>query len=288
MKRLIYTLLVMCLALPSVATNYERHKDRMNDHFNHSEWNEVRQEANEIIKIRPNCIETYSAAIIAAQFMNDIHDANKYLKKAQLNRVHIDSLLHNVYLRTKRIHNAQVYEKLLINLKGRNKGLARIFNLYLLEFYTFARKNDETINIANELLFVTPQNNRFKKIKANALFSRGDTKEAVKLYEDVLKKDSTDFEVLTFLGAYYTTQNYKDLNQIDSMYIRTEQPESELFIAQKQQIIETQVPRTIDLLQRAYKIRNTDLLNTEIQKLQSLDSELPQHPSMKKRRTREE
>ena len=272
------------MALPVLATTYERHEDRMNDHFAHAEWQEVRQEADAMIKMRPNSVEPYAAGLIAAQFMEDFKATNMYLKNSQANRVHIDSLLNCVYVRTKRLHNAPIYEQLLLNLKANNKGFTRVFNLYLLEFYAFARKTHETIAIADELLQVTPDNIRFKKIKAIALFAQGDSQEAVKLYETVLAKDSTDYDVLTFLGAYYAVQDSKDLSRIDSLYTSTQLPIDSLFAARKQDIIDNRIPRTLDLLQRAYNIRPSDYLRNELEKLSKLDSKLPTHPSKKKKK----
>lgn len=272
------------MALPAIATTYERHEDRMNDHFAHAEWQEVRQEADAMIKMRPYSVEPYAAAIIAAQFMEDIKATNQYLKTSQSNRVHIDSLLHSVYVRTKRLHNAPVYEQLLLNLKANNRGFTRVFNLYLLEFYVFARKTRETIAIADELLQVTPDNIRFKRIKANALFAQGDSPKAVELYENVLGNDSTDYDALTFLGAYYAVQNSKELSRIDSLYIHTQLPIDSVFTARKQDIIDNHIPRTLDLLQRAYEIRPSDYLRKELDRLTKLNSKLPTHPTQKKKK----
>ena len=275
MKKFLALLILLSITFPSWATSYERRLARMNDHFDHAEWSEVLLETHKMIEIKPNDVEPYSAALIAAQFLNDIPTENKYLNLSQSNRVHIDSLLHHVYIRTKLIHNAQVYEKLLLNLKANNKWLARVFNIYLLDFYDFARKTHETIKIADELLHATPNNVRFKKIKANALFYQGDSDEAVKLYEDVLSKDSTDYDVLTLLGAYYAYEDVKALNMIDSIYLCDTQAVDSSYINRKQVIIDTRITRTIDLMQRAHNIRPSDHLATEIKRLSAITCQLP-------------
>ena len=248
MRRFIYTLLILSTAFSAFATSYERRLARMNDHFDHAEWKEVLQETQKMVDLKPSDVEPYSAALVAAQFLNDIATENKYLKLSQNNRVHIDSLLNHVYIRTRHLHNAQVYEKLLINLKANNRWLARVLNIYLLDFYNFARKTNETIAIANELLNATPDNLRFKKIKANALFYQGDEKEAVELYENILQKDSTDYEVTTFLGAYYATYDLMAIHEIDSLYLSDTSPIDSVYIQQKQNIIDTRIVRTLSLL----------------------------------------
>jgi predicted Zn-dependent protease len=254
----------------------------MNDHFDHAEWNEVLQETQKMVDLKPSDVEPYSAALVAAQFLDDIATENKYLKLSQNNRVHIDSLLNHVYIRTKQLHNAQVYEKLLVNLKVNNRWLARVLNIYLLDFYNFARKTEETITIANELLHATPENLRFKKIKANALFYQGDEKEAVELYENILLKNSSDYEVLTFLGAYYTTSNLIEINEIDATYLNDTSAIDSVYIHQKQHIIDTHIARTLSLLQAAQKIQPSEHLENQIKQLSDITSQLPTRPEKKK------
>ncbi len=276
MKKLIYTLLILSIAWPAMATSYERRLARMNDHFNHAEWDEVLQETRKMVDIRPKDVAPYSAALIAAQFLNDIPTENKYLMLSQNNRVHIDSLLQQVYVRTKLIHNTYVYEKLLVNLKANNRWLSRVFNIYLLDYYNFARKTQETITIADELLQATPDNLRFKKIKANALFYQGDNDEAIVLYENILKNDSTDYEVLTFLGAYYTTRDITTINEIDSLYRHDAQPIDSVYTTRKQHIIDTRIKHTIAILRKAQAIQPSEHLNKQIKRLEDITYHLPE------------
>ncbi|MBE6306720.1 MAG: hypothetical protein IJE18_04145 [Bacteroidaceae bacterium] len=275
MRKIFSIILTISMVITSSATSYERLSARMNDHFYHAEWKEVLQEAQKMVKERPTDVEPYSAAIIAAQFLNDIPAENHYLLMSQGNRIHIDSLLNNVYVRTKLIHNAHVYEQLLLNLKANNRWLARVFNIYLLEFYDFARKTRQTIDTANELLAITPDNIRFKKIKANALFYQGDSDEAIEIYEEVLQKDSTDYEILTFLGAYYAHQDHKAINAIDSAYLQDAHPIDSVYTAQKQAVINHNIPRTIELLQRAHTQRPSTHIANQIEQLSNISAQLP-------------
>lgn len=282
MKRLIHILLTIAIAFPTMATSYERRLARMNDHFDHAEWSEVLDETRKMVDMKPTDVEPYSAALVAAQFLNDIPAENKYLMLSQNNRVHIDSLLQHVYGRTRLIHNAQVYEKLLLNLKANNRWLSRVFNIYLLDFYNFARKTQETITIADELLQATPDNLRFKKIKANALFYQGDNEEAIELYENILTCDSTDYEVLTFLGAYYTTLDIMAINEVDSMYLHDAQPVDSMYINRKQHIIDTRIQHTLSLLRKAHEMQPSEHLNSQIEQLSSVTCQLPAKPEKRK------
>ena len=275
MKKLILTLLTIFLVLPLWATSYERRLARMNDHFDHAEWSEVLQETEMMIQTQPGDVEPYAAALIAAQFLEDIPTENRYIKQSQSNRVHIDSLLQCVYVRTRLLHNAQVYEQLLLNLKANNRWLTRVFNIYLLDFYDFARKTEQTIIIADELLQVTPDNKRFKKIKANALFYQGDSKEAVDLYEDILQQDSTDYETLTFLAAYYIAEDMTMLNDIDNAYLQDKHPTDSVYKAHKQHIIDTRIARSLTLLHKAQEMRPSDHLTNEIERLSNITNQLP-------------
>lgn len=276
MKRLFFILLMFVVIGGAGATSYERITGRMNDHFAHAEWGEVLSTTRQMINLRPADVTPYSTALIAAQFLNDVSAENYYLELSQRNRVHIDSLLQQVYVRTKLIHNAQVYESLLLNLKDNNKWLTRVFNIYLLDFYAFARKTDEAISIADELLEVTPNSLRFKKIKADALFYQGKHEDAVALYEDVLRNDTFNYEIITLLGAYYVAQNDRLLNEIDSTYLKEEQPIDSIYIARKQAVIDGSLPRTIELLQRAYDLQPSKHLESEIARLKALKPDLPQ------------
>lgn len=281
MKRILYILCCLMWVLSSQATTYERHFDRMTDYFNHAEWDDVLKETATMVKMQPTDVNPYAAAIIAAQFMEDTNTENFYLRLSQSNIVHIDSLLQNIYHRTRQLHNAQVYEQLLLNLKKNNRWLSRVFNIYLLDFYHFSRRTKETISVANELLKETPDNLRFLKIKANALFYQGNTIEAAELYEKILNADSNDYEALTFLGAYYASKDYKTIAKIDSIYLKDTAPVDSVYLNSKKVIFDTRVSRTIDLMQRAHEMRPSDHLVQEMEKLQKATGTLPKHPSRK-------
>ena len=282
MKTLIHIILFMGMALASSATSYERLSARMNDHFDHAEWSEVLVETEQMIKLRPTDADPYSAAIIAAQFLEDIPTENRYLTISQSNRIHIDSLLQRIYVRTKLIHNAHVYEQLLLNLKENNKWLSRVFNIYLLDFYDFARKTEETIKIADELLLITPDNIRFKKIKANALFYQGNTQEAVDLYESIIASQPDDYDILTFLAAYYTTQTHQALDELDNEYLNNTTLHDADYMARKQEITDTQVAKSLDLLYKAQAIRTSEYIESEIEKLNLIKTLSPRHPNKDK------
>lgn len=275
MKRFVFIALMLAAVVSAGATSYERMTGRMNDHFDHAEWKEVLSISEQMVAMRPTDVEPYSTALIAAQFLGDVPAENHYLEMSQRYRVHIDSLLQQVYVRTKLIHNAQVYEGLLLNLKKNNRWLSRVFNIYLLDFYAFARKNDRTIAIADELLAVSPNNLRFKKIKADALFYRGNHEEAVALYEDVLRNDTSNYEIMTLLAAYYVAQNDKLLNEIDSAYVKEPYPVDSVYVARKRDVIDSRLPRTIELMQRAYEMRPSEHLKSEIARLQAVEPTLP-------------
>ena len=282
MKRFLSIIILSCLTITVSATTYERLTARMNDHFDHAEWSEVLQETEKMVKINPQDADPYSAALIAAQFLNDLPTENKYLNLSQGNRVHIDSLLQHVYTRTRQIHNAHVYESLLLNLKANHKGLARVFNIYLIDFYSFARKTRETIAIADELLRVTPDNLRFKKLKADALFYQGDAQEAVDLYETIMQTDSTDYEIVTTLAAYYTAQADKCIKKLDNDYTTAPTPNDSLYAEQKQIIIDTHIASALDMLYRADNIQSSEHIVKEIARLQRISCTPPTHPSLKR------
>lgn len=282
MKRFLNILLAICLSLTVMATSYERLSSRMNDHFDHAEWMEVLQETETMIKINPIDADPYAAALVAAQFLNDIPTENRYLNQSQYNRIHIDSLLQRVYVRTKLLHNAQVYEDLLLNLKANNKWLARVFNIYLLDYYAFARKTEETILIADELLLNTPDNLRFKKLKADALFYQGNSDEAVKLYESIIQSDPTDYDVITLLSAYYTTQADKCIENLYYEYTTAPTPDNVFYTRQMQTIIDTYIAQSLVLLHQADSIRPSEFIKKEIFRLQNISCQPPIHPSFRR------
>lgn len=283
MKKLFFAIILFFVALSGYARSYERLAARMNDHFVHAEWREVLSAAQKMIELQPADVAPYSAALVASQFLNDVTSENHYLEMSQRNRVHIDSLLQHVYHRTKVIHNAHVYEGLLLNLKSNNKWLARVLNIYLLDFYAFARKTEETIAIADELLEVTPNSVRFKKIKADALFYQGNHEDAVKLYEAVLQADSANYDVITLLGVYYSRRDCMALAELDTLYVYDAQPVDSVYMARKRDIIDNRMARTVKLLQRAHELRPTDYLANEIARLQSITTDLPHNKTKKQK-----
>lgn len=282
MKRYLRLSLLFFFSLSASAQAYERLEARVNDHYSHSEWNEIIAITDKMVRIRPFDVNPYSAALVAAQILNDIDTENRYLELSQRNRIPIDSLLQSVYHKTKQLHNAQAYEGLLLNLKTNNLWLAKIFNHYLLEYYAFARQTEKTITIADELLRITPDNIRYTKIKANALFYQGDESPAVTLYEKVLDSDTTDYEALTFLSAYYGQQARTALSNTDSLYINDPDPVDSVYLNMKQQIIDSSVIRTVDYSKRANAIRRSEYLEQQIAEMDSLEPTLPNHPSRKR------
>ena len=282
MKRLINFIIISLIALSAVAQAYERLETRANDHYNHAEWSEVIAITDKMIRIRPFDVNPYSTALVAAQFLDDADTENRYLEQSQRNRVPIDTLLQSVYHKTKLLHNAKAYEAILLNLKKNNSWLAKVFNHYLLEYYVFARQTEKTIAIADELLHITPDNIRYTKIKANALFYQGDEKPAVTLYEKVLETDSTDYEALTFLSAYYGQNARMKLNNIDSLYINDSAPIDSVYLNMKQQIIDSSVSLTVDCMKRANAIRPSEYLEQQIAEMDNMEPRLPNHPSKRR------
>ncbi len=279
MKKLLYVIAFLFVAAPTWAADYTRLTTRLADHFNHAEWKEVLEVSSLMVELNSSDMMPYSMALISAQFLNDIESENYYLALSQRNRIPIDTLMQDIYTRTKLIHQAPVYEQLLLNLRTHNKWLSRVFNHYLLEYYVFARKTKETIDVANILLQATPNHIKYLKHKANALSYQGDMLPAVAIYENILQTDSCDYDALTFLGAYYTSCNISDLAQIDTSYVNDPQPIDSLYIERKRYIITSQIPNTTLLLRRANSIQFSQYLEEQILLLESYSEKLPMHPS---------
>lgn len=282
MKYFLSYCLIFLTCIAASAQAYERLEARINDHYSHSEWKETIAIADKMTRIRPFDVNPYSAALVAAQYLDDTDTENRYLELSQRNRVPIDTLLQSVYHRTKLMHNAKAYEAILLNLKANNAWLAKVFNHYLLEYYAFARQTEKAIAIADELLHVTPDNIRYTKIKANALFYQGDEKPAVMLYEKVLNADSTDYEALTFLGAYYGQHARNALSKTDSLYVKDPTPIDSTYLSMKRHIIDTSVAKAIDYMKRAQAIRRSEYLEQQIAEMSRMKPILPNHPTRKR------
>lgn len=282
MNRLFTIILLLAVSISAWATTYERHTMRMNDHFIHAEWEEVLIETEQMVKLKPSDADPYSAALIAAQFLDDVSTENRYLRLSQQNRIHIDTVMVHVYNRTRTIKNAQIYEQLLLNLKANHKWMSKVFNIYLLDFYNFARKTHETIAIANELLQLTPDNTRILRIKANALFYQGNIDDAVVVHERLLSLEPNSYESLTFLGVYYTAICDKEIADIEKKYLNELAPDDKVYMAAKQAVIDEKISYTLTLLQKANDITPSDFLAAEIERLSNTTSKLPQHPTTKR------
>ncbi len=274
-NRIFTTCLFVIVALQAWATSYERHTTRMNDHFIHAEWDEVLLETDRMIELQPTNPDPYSVALIAAQFLNDISTENRYLRLSQQNRIHIDTIMVRVYDRTRSIKNAQIYEGLLLNLKENHKWMAKVFNLYLLDYYDLARKTHETITIADELLALTPDNIRIMKIKAGALFYQGDIEEAVGLYSEILSLAPDDYTSVTFLATYHAMQCHKMIEELNTRYLSGMITDKEKYMTEKQHIIDNEIAYTLTLLQQANEMTTSQYLMDEIQKLQSITPQPP-------------
>ncbi|MBO7317529.1 MAG: hypothetical protein J6U43_02275, partial [Bacteroidales bacterium] len=125
------------------------------------------------------------------------------------------------------------------------------------------------------------------KIKANALFYQGDEMEAVALYEDILQQNTTDYEVLTFLGAYYTSYDLMAINEIDSLYLCDTQPIDSVYQAQKQEIIDTRIARTLEILQTAQEMHPSEHLGNKIKQLSDITSQLPARHEKRKAKSKQ-
>lgn len=217
-------------------------------------------------------------ALVAAQFIGDKETESRYLVLSQRNGVAIEQLLAGVYDRTRALHDTQIYEAILLDLKTENHWLAKVLNHYLLDYYAFSRQFDQAIAIADELLSITPHNIRYIKIKADALFRQGNTYEAATLYNKILSENPSDYDALTFLGAYYSVKAEKALAEIDSLYLNAENPVDSIYQNQKQQIIDTDIQHVLNLLHSACDIRPSTYLEEQIASLESLSPSLPSHP----------
>lgn len=277
--RNILTILALLITLSMQAQVYERLEAHATDYYDHAEWSDVISVTDRMVRIHPEDIHPYSMALIAAQFIDDVATESRYLVLSQRNGVPIDQLMADIYDRTRLLHDTRIYEAILIDLKIDNHWLAKVLNHYLLDYYAFSRRFDQAITVADELLSVTPHNIRYTKIKANALFGLGNTDASVTLYNKILTDNPSDYDALTFLGAYYSVQTEKELAEIDSLYLKSENPVDSVFNLQKQLIIDTEVPYVLSLLYRAYNIRRSCFLEEQITSLESLSPRLPNHPS---------
>lgn len=280
--RNILLILTLLATLSAQAQVYERLEARATDHYDHAEWSDVISVTDRMVRIHPEDVEPYSMALVAAQFTDDITTESRYLVLSQRNGVPIENLLAAVYDRTRALHDTRIYEAILLNLKKDNQWLAKVFNHYLLDYYAFSRQFDHAIAIADELLNVTPDNVRYAKIKAESLFRRGNTDASVTLFNKILAKNPSDYDALTFLGAYYSVQAEKALNEIDSIYLKSENPIDSVFILRKQLIIDTDIQHVLSLLQQACNIRCSSYLEEQIASLESLSPRLPNHPSKRR------
>lgn len=280
--RNILTILAFLVALSTQAQVYERLEARATDHYDHAEWSDVISVTDRMVRIHPEDIQPYSMALVAAQFIGDKGTESRYLVLSQRNRVPIEQLLAGVYDRTRALHDTKIYEAILLDLKADNHWLAKVLNHYLLDYYAFSRQFDQAIAIADELLSVTPHNVRYTKIKADALFRQGNTETSVLLYNTILDENPADYDALTFLGAYYSVQAEKSLAEIDSLYLKTEEPSDSVFQNKKQQIIDTDIQYVLTLLHSACDIRPSSYLEAKIASLESLTPSLPNHPSKRR------
>lgn len=195
-------LLLLAGAMPSAWANGELSR-KAAEHFESREWSDANICYKQLLRQYPTEPVYYVRAMIASVALGRVDQAAKHLDRSQQFGIPVDSIFKGVDFESRRLGDASLYEKLLLHTQARKSWLARVANLYLLDFYRYRKQPEHTIAVADRLLATTPDNLTIRKAKADALFESDKTEEAMALYKSILEQDSLQLDIVAVLGGYH-------------------------------------------------------------------------------------
>lgn len=205
MRRL--TLIVISLAamLGAVAqtSTYDEYSIKAHRYFGFEEWATAGALYSILISERPEAVDNYSHAIVAAGMLGDTLQQVNITHLALTNRLNIDSLFTYTERTSFEVGQTSLYEDYLLLVRADTPWLARVINGYLLRYYSYRAYGPGIVEYSTRMLEGAPLDERFMLSLARGYLLCGDTSKAIDTYLKVIELNPSNYRALLYVGNYY-------------------------------------------------------------------------------------
>lgn len=190
--------------------DYARTAAKAQRFFEQGEWLNANAMYLLMLDARPAEASTYSHAVISNIMAGDTAAVVRLLEQSMKHNVPIDTLLNNVQSLSTKAGISDLYERLLIALRGHFPWMQRGLNLYLLKYYDFRDNGPEMVHYATLMLNGKPGDLDFMRVLARGYMLQGQYDDAVKTWSDILEDHPDNYDTLIDLGNYLWTSGKQD------------------------------------------------------------------------------
>lgn len=233
------------------------------DHFKNKEWAEALSMYNILLNENTQKVDLYVSSIVAASYQDMPQSVMHYVELSERNGVSLDSLFVGVNTLTKTLRKSGIYEDLLLLVKKEQPWLKNLINTYLIRFYRFRNDAPRIVEISDELLKTTPNDEKLLKLKGDALLEQGENIRSFDCYWQIYEKDSTNRDALIFLGNFIYSRGAEKLKDLEMRYDSLSSPSPRqlaIYREEKKEILDTDFREAAFYLEKAEKQYTTPYL----------------------------
>lgn len=182
--------------------DYEATATRAARFFHYQEWASAGALYTLMLAERPDVVDTYGHAIVAAGMLADTTKQADLTALAIESHIAFDSLFTSVEETSFSVGQTSLYEQYLLYTKRHTPWLSRIIDSYLIRYYTFRRNPHGMIEYSKIILEGNPKNLQFLYTLAQGYLLNNQPEEAINVYNHILTIDASSLEALLYLANY--------------------------------------------------------------------------------------
>lgn len=254
--------------------------------FNAQRWKSAGTLYELLLKDSVNYSPYMAYALLANELAGDTVSLQRADAIYGANISRLDSLLTDFSKLCVRLHHFDVFEESLDRLRRQMPDKNNSLLYGMIEYRFFLRDAQGAIRLAQLAHLEDPDNLMWIRFEAQGWQMGGESEKALSLYRHILQKDPSDLDALVFIGNYYYLRGKRLLAEMDKEY--NEQPagsrrEYAVYRNQVQEVLDNEISHAIDMLERAYIIRQNTTIAHTLYEMYVLKSDVTKANLMKKR-----
>lgn len=254
--------------------------------FNAQRWKSAGTLYELLLKDTVNYSPYMAYALLANELAGDTVSLQRADAIYEANVFRLDSLLTDFSKLCVRLHHFDVFEESLDRLRRQMPDKNNSLLYGMIEYRFFLRDAQGAIRLAQLAHLEDPDNLMWVRFEAQGWQMGGESEKALSLYRHILQKDPSDLDALVFIGNYYYLRGKRLLAEMDKEY--NEQPagsrrEYAVYSNQVQEVLDNEISHAIDMLERAYIIRQNTTIAHTLYEMYVLKSDVTKANLMKKR-----
>lgn len=194
-------------------TDYATLEVKATRFFKYEEWASALAMYELMMRQHPERPELYTKSIVTSGLMKDEPLQISFMEEAQKHAIPFDSIFDGVRNEAVSLSRPTIYTDFMSLVKQRQPWMKRAIDVKLLEFAVFRGNDDGTIELAESLLQLSPDNIDFLSALGNAYLRKGQYPEAIATLQKVLKIQPDDIQSLLMIGNYYVMKINDILSQ---------------------------------------------------------------------------